>query len=90
MIAALVSLLVTRQPLSGCCWRRSPSPAGVSIRRSARRWMPFPTSRCPGINIRTTYPGQAPPLSRTRSLSADHHHAVGTGREDRARLFVLR
>ena len=43
------------------------------------------------VIIRTTYPGPGAADRREPGhLSADHDHAVGAGREDGARLFVLR
>lgn len=42
------------------------------------------------VIVKTRYPGQAPQIVENRVTAADHHHAVGTRRQNGARLLAIR
>ena len=83
--------LVGRQPLPGADRHRLPRRGGALVGRQARRSTRCPTCRDTQVIVRTTYPGKPPAGGRGPGhLPADDDDAERAGREDRARLLVLR
>ena len=83
--------LVDRQPLPGAARDAAGRRRGACGRCSRTPLDALPDLSDVQVIIRTTYPGQAPQIVENQvTYPLDHHDAVGAGREDRARLLVLR